>query len=395
MTADGARPPRHGVPRIRRRVAILLSVSVLILLTPAVSFARALVYPGSASAGVRAVGWARDHGAGGLVDALENWWYTRSPPPSVGAPTDHLSAVPPTAVATKQIAQSTHKDRAPKDTLPVVRLLKGAAPGEGSWQPVRRNAAGRPVLWITSLRPDAAHPTVVAAVALMPKDTTALHLGAGTREPVPGLFPISASRVPASAVDPLVAVFNAGWKTKDTNAGWYAGGVSAVPLRNGMASVVIDDTGTATVAAWDASAVPSGQVVPAGVVAVRQNLHLVVEGGKPAAGLGSNANGRWGSSHNQFQFTTRSGVGTDAQGALVYVAGQNLTLSTLAQAMSRAGVVTGMELDMHPDMVDFRSFRSAADAKAKRGTPLLVSMKAPRNRYLVPDQRDFFYVTER
>ena len=129
--------------------------------------------------------------------------------------------------------------------------------------------------------------------------------------------------------------------------------------------------------------------------AVRQNLHLVVEGGKPAAGLGSNADGRWGSSHNQFQFTTRSGVGTDAQGALVYVAGQNLTLSTLAQAMSRAGVVTGMELDMHPDMVDFRSFGSAADAKAKRGTPLLVSMKAPRNRYLVPDQRDFFYVTER
>lgn len=393
MTTHRLHAPRYGLPRTRRRVAILLLTSVLILLTPGVSFARAMVYPGSASAPVRAVDWARDQGAGGLVDAMENWWYTRNPPPSTGAPTDHLADVPTNAPAATGMS-GTRTVRT-QDELPVIRLLKGAAPGEGSWQPVRRNAAGRPVLWTTSLRPDAAHPTVVAAVALMPSATTALHLNGGTREPVPGLFQASSSRVPASSIDALVAVFNAGWKTKDTNAGWYGDGLSAVPLKNGLASVVIDDNGRTTVSAWDAAAVPSGKVVPAGVVAVRQNLHLIVEGGKPAKGLDSNSKGRWGSSHNQFQFTTRSGIGTDAHGAVLYVAGQNLTLSTLAQAMSRAGVVTGMELDMHPDMVAFRSFGSAADAGAHHGTPLLTSMKAPRNRYLVPDQRDFFYLTER
>ncbi len=366
--------------RLLRRLGLAFLLAALVLVVPGVSFARAMTYPGSAPVSVRAVEWVRDHGGGGLVDAIENWWYTRQAPPSVGRPTDHLG-----------VARTAHPGRptTPVDHLPLVRLLPGAGPDEGAWQSARRNAAGRTVLWTTTVRPDPAHPTVIAAVALMPQATTALHLGGGTREPALGRFSASASRVPASAVDSLVAVFNAGWKTKDSGGGWYAGGVPVVPLRDGMASLVIDDTGRASVTAWSSSAVPPG------VLAVRQNLHLVVEGGKPAAGLDSNAHGRWGSSHNQFQFTARSGIGTDARGDLLYVAGQNLTLWTLADAMSRAGVVTGMELDIHSNMVAFNSFASVAKARAHRGTPLLTSMKVPPDRYLVPDQRDFFYLTER
>ncbi len=372
--------------RLRRRLGVALLLAAVVLVVPGVSFARAMTYPGSAPASVRAVEWVRDHGAGGLVDAIENWWYTRQAPPSVGRPTDHLG-----------VGDTPHPARpsTPADHLPVVRLLPGAGPDEGSWRSARRNAAGRTVLWTTTVRPDPAHPTVVAAVALMPRATTELHLAGGTREPVLGRFPASASRVPASAVDSLVAVFNAGWKTKDSGGGWYAGGASVVPLRDGIASLVIDTTGRASVSAWSSAAVPTGAVVPPGVRAVRQNLHLVVEGGKPAAGLDSNAHGRWGSSHNQFQFTARSGIGTDARGDLVYVAGQNLTLWTLADAMARAGVVTGMELDIHSNMVAFNSFPSVADARAHRGTALLASMKVPSDRYLVPDQRDFLYLTER
>ncbi len=382
--------PRPGPGRRGRRLGVVLLAGCLVLAVPGVSFARAMTYPGSAPASVRAVEWVRDHGAGGLVDAIENWWYTRQAPPSSGRPTDHLAA-PPARGAHSEAGRPT----APADPLPVVRLLPGAGPGEGTWHPVRLDAAGRVVLWTTSLRPDPAHPTVNAAVALMPRATTSLHLSGGTREPVLGRFPASSSRVPDAAVASLVAVFNAGWKTQDSGGGWYAGGAAVVPLRSGMASLVIDASGRASVSAWSSAAVPAGMVVPPGVLAVRQNLHLVVEGGTPAAGLDSNAHGRWGSSHNQFQFTARSGIGTDARGDLVYVAGQNLTLWTLADAMSRAGVVTGMELDIHSNMVAFNSFSSVADARAHRGTALLTSMKVPRDRYLVPDQRDFFYLTER
>ncbi len=382
--------PRGPRP-VRRRLRVVLLVLALLLAAPAVSFTRAMTYPGNAPASVRAVEWVRDHGGGGLVDTIENWWYTRQAPPSTGRPTDHLAAGSAGPAGGADLVRPTSA----AEHLPVVRLLPGAGQGEGSWQPVRRDPAGRTVLWTTTVRPDPAHPTVLAAVALMPRAGTALHLGGGTREPVVGLFPASASHVPVSSLGSLVAVFNAGWKSRDSEGGWYANGTVAVPLRDGVASLVIDRTGRASVTAWSSSAVPPGQVVPPGVVAVRQNLHLVVDGGRPVPGMDTNAAGRWGSSHNQFQFTWRSGIGTDAQGDLLYVAGANLTLRTLADAMSRAGVVTGMELDIHTNMVAFNSFGSAAAARGHRGTPLLTSMKVPSDRYLVPDQRDFLYLTER
>lgn len=376
--------------RAGRLLMVMVLGVIFLLVPPAVSLERALTYPGSASVADRAVGWVRDNGGGQLVDTVENWWFSHHGPPSTGRPTDHLTAGLSFGSAPK-ITQSTRL----ADSLPHVRLLPGAGPAEGVWHPLRMNTAGRIVLWSTMLRPDPAHPTVVAAVAMMPRTTTALHLGGGTREPVVGHFPASRSRVPAEAAGSLVAAFNAGWKSQDSGGGWYAGGEAVVPLRDGMASLVIDTSGRPSVMAWDSRAVPPGQVVPTGVAAVRQNLHLIVEGGRPSSGMDANAHGRWGSSHNQFQFTARSGIGTDAHGDLLYVAGQNLTLWTLADAMSRAGVVAGMELDIHSNMVAFNSFASAADARLHRGQSLLSSMKAPPNRYLVPDQRDFFYLTER
>lgn len=364
-----------------------MTVLAVLLLLPAISLGRAMTYPGSASDSDRAVGWLRDHGGGGVVDSVENWWYTRNPPPTVGTPVDHLGVQRPSSITPAPIPAT--------DRLPVVHLLPGSPRSEGTWQAVRRNGAGRPVLWTTTVSPDPTHPTVIAGVALMPRSTTALHMSGGTREPAPGLFAASRTRVPVPALGGLVAVFNAGWKVRDSLGGWYADGVSGAPLRNGVASLVIDSQGRASVTTWSSATVPPGNVVPTGVVDVRQNLHLIVQRGKDAPGLTSNSGQRWGSSHNQFQFTARSGIGTDAHGDLMYVAGQNLTLHSLATAMARAGVVTGMELDIHPNLVTFHSFASPVAVTDRQASPLLASMHAPASRYLVPDQRDFFYLTER
>jgi hypothetical protein len=48
------------------------------------------------------------------------------------------------------------------------------------------------------------------------------------------------------------------------------------------------------------------------VVAVRQNFAMVVENGRPMAGLDRNAEGRWGSGRSQVQYTWRSGLGVTA-----------------------------------------------------------------------------------
>jgi hypothetical protein len=243
-------------------------------------------------------------------------------------------------------------------------------------------------MYTTFVRPDPAHPSVVAGLAWIRSGDTAGHLVAGTRQPGGSGWPDDA-HVPTVDVPDLVATFNSGWKYRDIGGGFYLDGRPAVRLRNGDASLVIDDLGRMTVGQW-------GRDVTMGphVRAVRQNLALVVDGGAAVPGLASNGNGLWGSSHNQLQFTWRSGVGTDAAGNLLYVAGHGLTLRTLARAMVEAGIQRGMELDIHGGMAAFSSWRPDR-AGTVTPTKLLPDMPAPADRYLRPDQRDFFYVTLR
>ncbi len=231
---------------------------------------------------------------------------------------------------------------------------------------------------------------MTVAAALIPQRVDAIALGPGTREPVPGAVATNAAQVPLAARTRLVATFNAGFKMKDSGGGWYLDGREVVRLRPGLASLVIDTRGRATVGTWahDVSMGP-------GVAAVRQNLHLVVASGKPDKGLASNNQGLWGTGKNQFQYTWRSGIGTTAQGDLVYVAGKGLTLKTLADAMAQARIITGMELDIHSNMVGFNLFATPGAASTNSSRHLLRSMPIPLDRYLVPDQRDFFYITAR
>lgn len=349
-------------------------VLLAVLCLPAVSYARALTYPGNASVAVRTVEWVRDHNGSVIVDALENWRYSHHAPPATGTPA--RSAVPPPKAASPAPAAEAWP--------PKVALVSGPPlPGEGQWQPAGAGSGPVP-LYTTFFRPDPQHPTVLVGAALLPHERSQLHLNAGTREPVAGATPTERTQVPVAERVALVATFNGGFKTKDARGGWYAAGHALVPLVDGAAAVVINSDGTASVGQWgrDVSMTPR-------VAAVRQNLALIVDNGQPVDGLASNAHGRWGSAKNQYQYTWRSGLGQNAAGDLVYVAGDKLTLVGLAQALTRAGATRGMQLDIHSSSVSFNAFGSAA------GSPrtLLPGMAQSGRRYLAPDQRDFFYVT--
>jgi hypothetical protein len=225
----------------------------------------------------------------------------------------------------------------------------------------------------------------VAAAVLIPRGSARLHLVAGTREPVPD--PSASGKVPRSALAGLEATFNAGFKMKDSHGGWQLGQRAEVPLVPGRASLVITRSGGWRVGSWEDDVGPASDVA-----AVRQNLDLVVAGGRPVGGLTSNAHGRWGTSHTQFQYTWRSGLGVDAAGDLIVVVGRSMRLSTFAAAMARVGVVEGMQMDIHPDMVSFNVVvrRDGGRPVMRR---LLAAMRSPSRRYLTTDQRDFFYLT--
>lgn len=342
---------------------------------PVASYGSALAFPGQASVAVRTVDWMRDNGAGGLVDAVETWWFAGNGPTGAAPAASDV----PTFVAGG--AGSTDGAGWHPAPLPGAGSSTGL-PGEGVWARQARAADGQTTMFTSYFRPDPAHPSVLVGVAALNQAELRTTLVAGTKEPVAAGAP---GRVPPALRGSLVAVFNSGWKMAEARGGYYADGQQVVALHEGAASVVVHRGGRASVGQWGRD-----ERLGPDVIAVRQNLALVVDGGAVLPGVGANPDGRWGTAHNELQYTWRSGLGVDAAGQLIYLAGDQLTLAGLAQAMVEAGVVRGLELDIHPDMVAFNVFQP--DRLRAGPTRLLPSMRSPPTRYLAPDQRDFFAV---
>ena len=228
---------------------------------------------------------------------------------------------------------------------------------------------------------------MVAGVAWIRAGAVIAHLVAGTVEPGGKL--VGRAAVPRADVPALVATFNSGWRLRDIRGGFYLRGRSAPALVRGQAAAAIDSTGRLRVGQWGRD-----HTLADHLVAARQNLTLVVDHGHLAAGLDANAAGQWGSPKNQFQYTGRSGLGLDSRGDLLYVAGNSLTLHTLASALLNAGAVTAMELDIHNGLQSFSTWEPGSHGTLAPAR-LLPTMTRPADRYLKPDQRDFFYLTTR
>jgi hypothetical protein len=125
------------------------------------------------------------------------------------------------------------------------------------------------------------------------------------------------------------------------------------------------------------------------VEAVRQNLSLLVSHGQPVSGLSSDSYQKWGATLGNAVLVWRTGVGVTADGALVYAAGPGLSVQSLAAVLAHAGAVRAMELDINTEWASAMYYTGHG---AGRPTPhkLLESMYQGSDRYLIPDQRDFF-----
>ena len=385
-TADPAAPGRHRRADRGRLPLVMVVITMVVVTVPVgASIGQALGAPGQASTSVRLVEWLRDHGGGGVVDVVENLWYARNRPGS-GAP-DPASI--PAASPVGATAPPPPGSGSPALPAPDASAL----PAEARWTPSAQRVGGRPLLYSAFFRP---LPTtsVVVGVAWVDQSLARTRLVAGTQDParsLEGTTPDgSGGQVPTSVRDGLVATFNSGFKLKDARGGYYVGGRAIVPLRAGAASLVVDSSGRVDIGAWGRDVGPTP-----GTAAVRQNLDLVVDRGAPVPGLDANSADAWGSSNNQFQFTWRSGLGVDARGNLLYVAADKISLADLARCLAAAGAVRGMELDIHPQMVTFMTYRPGQARDDGSGSRLLPAMLPPTNRYLVPSQRDFLAVTLR
>ncbi len=385
--------------RLRRRRTVFgrhpkstIALVVLLALTPLwVSLGSAATDDAlGPTVGVRLTEWVRDHGGGSIVTWAENAWYTWHAPPKGGKP--RPGAIPQSTRTTQTTVPAGPAHLAAP--APIVPFVATPLPGEGVWHPIGRTVDSIPAMYAAFLRPNTVNTSLVTGVAWM--DTTLLGatLYAGSMVPTAGSAWPNQAPVPTAALSTLDAAFNSGFRMPDSQGGFYLDGMTSpgYPLVAGAASLVITADGTATVGAWGTDVKMSPYVV-----AVRQNLALIVNNGQPVPGLDANDNHRWGSTLGGGDQVWRSGVGVTADGALVYAAGTGLSIVDLANVLARAGALRAMELDINTDWVNFTSFAPPPGQLASpvNGTKLTQDEVAQPSRYFAPLSRDFITMSLR
>ena len=166
-------------------------------------------------------------------------------------------------------------------------------------------------------------------------------------------------------------------------------------MNNGLGTLV----GYAT-AASTSSTGRTARPCPAGVSFARQNLPLIVDHGRPNPNLGNSA--VWGATVGDAVLVWRSGIGIDRHGNLIYAAGKDQTVDSLAGALIRAGAVRAMELDINPYWVSFITYSGPArgpeepasrhgprgDALPRTGRPRLFHRLLALSRHAAPAAAD-------
>lgn len=256
-----------------------------------------------------------------------------------------------------------------------------AFPGEGEWAPIGPDVDGRPAMYTTTLRAAPGSSTPIGVAWLDPAALTA-RLHPGTSDP-PGAGYISVPFLPREDFPIAAATMNGGFKTTEYPFGFFLEGREAVPMRDGRATFAIDEDGVATIGEWGRDVSIFDKVVSA-----RQNLSLLVDGGHPVGGLNPNDISAWGATLNNVVWVQRSAVGVRADGALVWVGGP-LNITSLADLLTIAGAVRGMELDINFSWVAFNWYRMKPDGTLG-AYKLAPTLNGDGFRFLSADSRDFF-----
>jgi hypothetical protein len=364
------RPPQRVSRAVRFR-RIVVFASLLLVIYTLGSFVSAVTRPSNVGFGVNAVEWLRGNGLAWLVNDIENIYYSLNAPKKGGPPLKRLPEVGHGALRA-QVASF-----APNSIAPVIHP---ALPGEGIWHGTGLTVGGAAPVLVTTFRPDPTYPQMVAGVAWIDHTRTRAVLYPGRYEPPSGPGNRLAE-VPPQLRSKLLATFNSGFKLEDSGGGgFYAGGHSYAPLKDGQATIIGYSDGTVDVRSWSGGPVPGP-----GVDFARQNLPLIVENGRlnPALSDGS----LWGATLGNAVRVWRSGIGVDAHGNLIYAAADIQTAQSLAAILKHAGAVRAMELDINYEWTTFNWYGAWG---AGQPTKLLPGMDRPAVRYLSPDDRDFF-----
>jgi Phosphodiester glycosidase len=318
------------------------------------------------------------NGARGIVDKAESMYYSWTAP-STGGPALRVLPRQPGTVAALRAGRGRVRYYRP---APISPLIHPALRGEGVWRATFAGGGSRPPVLVTSFRSDPAYPQMVAGVAWIDQARTTTWLYPGLQEPSVLLPSRGPMEVPSILRPRLVATFNSAFKLADSGGGFATGGHTYAPLKDGEATILRYRDGKVDVVSWSGR-----RDVAPDIVYARQNLPLIVNDRRPNPDLADGP--QWGLTVGNAVRVWRSAVGVDQHGNLIYAAANDQTVGSLAAIMIHAGAVRAMELDINAYWPSFITYRYAG---ARHPANLLPGMVRSPERYLTPDDRDFFAV---
>jgi hypothetical protein len=392
-------------------VACALLLGSILVAVPAISpaagaatadFLRSVVGPEPVAQLESASYWLRDLivrnlAAAGAVGPGVEWAGGTTPNPPA------LSSQPPSYTAIPTVI--------PSNLGEVPDLSPNAAGSTGSppppdpildppsigWQGYGPAPQGRPLMARAMVMVDASRS--YAGVALVRMDLTrlALHIVPGFIEPahpsgidqqIPDI-----GMVAPQDTSRLVAAFNGGFKALHGHYGMMVNGFTLLQPKAGMGTVAEYRNGNVLMGTWGVDLAPSPDII-----ALRQNCPPLIAAGTINPALSTDARGAWGFTSNS-DVTWRTGLGITQDGRyLIYAVGNGTNARFLAEALLKAGAYNAMQLDINQFYAHFVTYTpgTAGSSPAQlQAQPLLKEMIDIRALYLVPEPRDFFYLTSR
>jgi hypothetical protein len=356
---------------------------VVVLVFFGISYANYMLKPTSENFSERSAEWVRDDVPFGnwMIDTAER--LTATAPRKGGPGLKRLPHVGLSAVTRAKRAGQLGK-LVSYIPSPIKPVFANPLPGEGVWHRTGPSVDGGPPVLVTTYRPSTEYPTIVAYVLWIDHTRTDLAYYPGRYEP-PSAVDRGPMMVPVDQRYRLLAAFNGGFTHVDTDNGSAVNGYTNEPLIDGNATLVGYRNGRVNIVKW-----AGGPNAPANVAWARQSLTPIVWGGKLNPELNIDPNSiQWGFSLGGSIFTPRTAVGIDAHGNVMFIVASEATVVSLAQILQHIGAVRGMEFDINP------AWHTLITYSHKNGLdPTMVEPQPDKSpdRYLIPDDRDFFAV---
>ncbi len=423
-TDEDASTSRHRLHVVWRVVKVVVVVAIV---WNAVSFGRYVFTDNGDTTSEKMATWGRNHHLGSVIDWMEARAYSDPParapakslslstptlvPPVATAPaptntstTDVVTAATlttPTTPSAHEIPASTEPTPSvPSATTtvapanpavdseqpllpppPLTPLFTTPLAGEGAWAPIAR-ANGADAIWATSIRPLPAYGGVVASIAEF--DQTHLRSGLFNGSEVPGGTWQRGNRVPDALQPSLLVAFNGGFRFEHMKGGYVTEGVVVKPLRNGDATLAVGNDGRLVLGQWGRDMVDDGSWK-----SIRQNLILIVDGGKSQVQKGINQGVWWGADYGKQVYVPRSAVCAMPDGRLAYVIVGDVDAFQLADSLINIGCSKAIQLDINGTWPAFFTFGPDKHGSLV-GHPLDRRMGGNPYRYLSGSTKEFF-----